>query len=509
MMKQTPFMRSRLAAAGFLVLAAGCVSAPASGEPAKPEGLQHVENGKTFSVADRFGADPVEYAVHWDRYVLETDAAGTPTTISGTAYLRACECDPAARPVMFLFNGGPGASSSPLHFALGPARRERGEEATSFPENPDTILRMADLVFIDPVETGLSRAASPDGESRFLGVEGDVEAVGAFIHEWLDAHDRSDAPVFVTGQSYGGYRLANLAADLGGLDVEGLIMVSPALDMGAGAGDAGHVFALPTMAATAWRFGKSSLEADGEAEAWEQARAFAETDYLVALQRGDLLADDERQQIASRVAAMTGLPVGLVLDSNLRVDIQDFLENVLAEENLLVSRLNTAVTQEKRPPANPDRPDGANDPSLGLGRSNKIISEDIGAYLQEKTGLETEEGYRSLNLDANFAWDWRPASKRPRFTFDAAPKVRSFMQDNDDVRLLVFGGYRDLAVTALQTQYALTHAGLPQARVHYEKMLSGHSPFDEDALREPFTRTIHDFMLAALGDDAAEAEKSE
>ena len=486
-----------LAALSLVVVSACATARPGQAETSWPPAITHVENAGTYMVQDRFGEDLVSYGVHWDSLALEVDEDGNETTISGTAYIRSCDCEPNMRPVMFLFNGGPGASSSPLHFALGPSRRNRQGEETTFADNPDTLLRVADLVFVDPVETGFSRSASPDGESRFLGVEGDVEAVAAFIDHWLEAHDRSGAPIFIAGQSYGGYRLANMVPQLGGLDVRGLVMVSPALDMGGSNGDAGHVFALPTMAATAWRFGKSSIDAENEPEAWEKARVFAESDYLVALQRGDLIADAERQAIAERVAEITGLPKTLVLESDLRVDIQDFLENVLADENQLVSRLNTAVTQEKRPPANPDRPDGANDPSLGLGRSNKIISDDIGAYLKRLTGLIREDGYRSLNLDANFAWDWRRSGKRPVFSSNATPGLAQFLEQNEDARLLVFGGYRDLAVTVLETQYALSHAGLPQGRVKFEKMVSGHSPFDEEALRAPFATAIHDFIVNA------------
>ena len=501
---------ARLFAAGAVsVTVAGCMAAPSVAEADVSTAVQHVTTGEVFSVDDAYGSTPVGYTAHWDRLVLDIDEAGAETTISGTAYLRACDCPSSQRPVMFLFNGGPGASSSPLHFALGPKRRDGEKGEATFPGNPVTILRDADLVFIDPVETGFSRAASPDGESRYLGIDGDVEAVSAFIHSWLSAHDRAGAPVFVTGQSYGGFRLANLAADLDDLNVKGLVMVSPALDMGAGSSDLGHVFALPTMASTAWRFGKSSIDAASEEEAWEQARAFAETDYLVALQRGDLLAEAERERIATRVAAMTGLPTELVMDADLRVGTQVFLENVLADENRLVSRLNTAVTQEKRPPANPDRPAGANDPSLGLGRSNKIVSDDIAAYLKALTGLEREDGYRSLNLDANFAWDWRRGDKSPVFSFNATPLVASFLDKNEDAELLVFGGYRDLAVTALQTQYALNHAGLPQDRVEFVVMASGHSPFDEEALREPFASHIRAFIAQALADQGMAGETQE
>lgn len=489
-----PFLLAALAIAA-------CASVDA--EPAEST-WRHVENGQTYEVADQFGPEKLDYKVHWDSFILDETDGAAGSVISGTSYLRKCDCAPSQRPVVFLFNGGPGASSSPLHFALGPHTRERG--AATFPDNSNTILRAADLVFIDPVETGFSRAAAPDGTSRFLGVDGDVEAVSDFIHNWMTAHERDSAPVFIVGQSYGGFRLANLLPSVGDVNVQGLVMVSPMLNASASASDLGNVFAFPTMVTTAWRFGKSSIEASGEAEAWETARRFSETELLVALEQGDLLDQSEKQRLASEIASMTGLPADLVLEANLRVDIQDFLETLLADDQLLVSRLNTAKTEATKPvSANPDRPAAANDPSLGLGRSNKILAADIAAYLTDMTGLDRGEEYRSLNLDANFAWDWSGAN-RELFYADATPLVAEFMSANTDARLLVFGGYRDLATPLLATRYALTHGGLPQARVELAMLPSGHSPFDEEALKAPFAERIYAFIqthtatMAAKGD---------
>tara|TARA_R110001606_G_scaffold88268_2_gene198545 strand:+ start:8579 stop:10075 length:1497 start_codon:yes stop_codon:yes gene_type:complete len=491
-----------------LLLAMLCVAACAtiSSEPASLS-WRHVENGRTYQVADQFGPDKLNYKVHWDRFELDETADSGRSVVSGTTYLRSCDCAASQRPVVFLFNGGPGASSSPLHFALGPHARERG--AATFPDNSNTILRAADLVFIDPVETGFSRAAATDGTSRFLGVDGDVEAVSAFIHKWMTAHGRDNSPVFIVGQSYGGFRLANLLPRVGDMNVQGLIMVSPLLNASASASDLGNVFALPTMVATAWRFGKSSIEAPTEADAWEIARRFSETELLVALEQGDMLDQSEKKRIASEITAMTGLPSDLVFESNLRVDIQDFLETLLAGDSLFISRLNTAKTESVKPAAtNPDRPAAANDPSLGLGRSNKILASDIARYLKDMTGLDQGQDYRSLNLDANFAWDWSGANQQ-LFYADATPRVADFMNANTDARLLVFGGYRDLATPLLATRYALTHAGLPQERVEFEMLASGHSPFDEDALKAPFADRIYTFIQIHTATMSAKGEQSQ
>ncbi|OZB17221.1 MAG: hypothetical protein B7X53_06865 [Hyphomonas sp. 34-62-18] len=494
MVSQVRLVFSALAVA---FLAGACATPPvadASPEAAAPAWTVFA-NGSAQSVADRFGEAPLAYSVSWSELRLDPEAGAESATISGTAYLAECACDRATRPVMFLFNGGPGASSSPLHFSMGPKARGAGG---AFPDNPYTILRAADLVFVDPVDTGFSRASSQEGQARYLGVEGDVDAVNRFIRSWLAENGRQGAPLILAGQSYGGTRLAYLVAKVTDLNVRGLVMVSPALDSAAGQTDLGYVFTLPTMAATAWRYGRSAIEAESEAESWEKARAYAERDFLIALQKGDQIGAEEKAAVAEEIAAMTGLSAQAIEAADLRIDIQFFLETLLADEGLLVSRLNTGVTSPlPSPDANSHRPAAANDPSLGLGRSNVILSAEIASYLKEVTGILGGDDYRSLNLDANFMWDWRASDKSPRFYVSAAPVLSAFLREKPDVELLVFAGYRDLATTLLGTQYALTHNDLPQDRVTLTALPGGHSPYDEEALKADIAGQLYSFIEAA------------
>lgn len=480
-----------------LASAFGSAALHAAAEPV-PAVWEHVQNNETFHVSDTYGADLLSYTVHWDSFVLDVTREGDATTISGTSYLCQSGEPGAAKPVMFLFNGGPGASSSPLHFALGPrSRPEKGSgEDDVFLENSHTILRASDLVFIDPVETGFSRAADPDGKSPYLSVDRDAEAVSAYIHAWLAEHGREDAPVFIAGQSYGGFRLANMLPSMDDVNVQGLVLVSPMLDASGSESDLGYVFALPTMAATAWRLGKSDIKADSEDEAWNAAREFAETEYLVALQQGDLVRSQTAEHVATKLAAMTGLAKQDILEWNLRISTQTFLETVMVDQGMLVSRLNTAIVRPVKKPENPDRPAAANDPALGLGKSNKIIAEDIASYMEQATGLTGKDGYRSLNLDANFSWGWSSQHSGLFYT-NAAPLLGNFLQEHDNVSLLVFGGYRDLATPLLATQYALSHAGLPKDRVELINMPTGHSPFGEVDGKALFSNEIYTFLTQA------------
>lgn len=487
MMKQHRLsaIRSALLISGLVLAACATIQA----EIVEPVPFTHAHTDEVFK-----SAHGLAYRMHWDSLELDEREGERTTTISGTSYLAACECDASERPVMFLFNGGPGASSSPLHFALGPSSRSDD----GMVPNEQTLLDAADLVFIDPVETGFSRAADEEGQSRFLSVNGDADAVAAYISAWVEAHGRGASPVFITGQSYGGFRLTHLLSRLEGVEPRGLAMVSPMLNAGMGASDLGSVFSLPTMAATAWREGQSAIDAESEVEAWEIAREFAETEYLLALQEGDHISDADAAGIAGTLAGMTGLEVDAVLDMNLRINTQFFLENVLAEENKLVGRLNTAIIVEKAPPANAARPDAANDPALGLGRSNKIISEDIATYLGERTGAGLEDGYRSLNLDANFAWDWSAPGGRYQPVMTGLPALSRYLNSHPDVSLVVFGGYRDLTIPLLSLDYQLSHAGLPQDQVNLHPMLGGHSPFDEADAKPLFTEALRRLINETL-----------
>jgi hypothetical protein len=124
------------------------------------------------------------------------------------------------------------------------------------------------------------------------------------------------------------------------------------------------------------------------------------------------------------------------------------------------------------------------------------LAPDIAAYLEAATGLVTDEAYRSLNLDANFAWDWRGPDRSARFYVSAAPALSAFMQDNPQVRLLVLAGMRDLATPLLGTVHTLSHAGLPAARTELMVLEAGHSPYDEDSLRPLIARRLSAFLGA-------------
>lgn len=441
----------------------------------------------------RIDGHQVDYRATWSETVLSDEAGVPQATISATSYVREGVQDRARRPVMVFFNGGPGASSSPLHFgAFGPRKRAVGGPAagasTEMLDNPASPIDVADLLFVDPVGTGFSRELREGGGRAYWNTRGDPGSVLELIRNWLRDNGRGESPLIVTGQSYGGLRAALMARDMADLNVAAMVLVSPATDTTGSAGspsnDSPFVFSLPTMAVAAWHHGRVARDGRDAAQVWESARSFAQGEYLLALHQGALLPAAERKRIAARVSEFIGLPAATVEAANLRVDTQVFLETLLADQDKVVGRLDTRVAAPKpAKPVNPDRPAAANDPSLGLGRSNVIKSDYATKYFRDELGVDTTRDYYGVTLDVNFNWDWSGAlpSAGPgaRFWFNATPNLAGLLAAKPQARLLVVGGYYDLATPILGVRHAMTHAGLPMDRVEMLALPGSHSPFDD------------------------------
>lgn len=439
----------------------------------------------------------IPYLASFEQHVL-CDGEGKPqATVSAIAYQRTDVAERGSRAVVFFFNGGPGASSSPLHFdAVGP--RLRGERDAqgrrSMTENPSSVLDAADLVYLDPVGTGFSRPLPGGDGTPYWSNAGDAAAMLATIRAWLAGHERASSPVVIVGQSYGGYRLARMMEHAGDLNLAALVLVSPALENPGGASDLDHVFDLPTMAAAAWYHGRAGRESGATVAGWFDAAAeFARTDYLVALFQGAALPDDARERIAERVSGFIGLPPEFVLEHDLRVDSETYLNTLLAQQGRLVGRLDTRVTGPfpENPP--PDRPAAANDPALGLGATNVIAAPDIADYLEDELGVTTDREYVSLTLDVNFRWDRSDPQSRPGAP-GPARHIAAIMRDKPALELVLVTGIYDLAVPTLAPLYSLRHAGIPLERLTVARFPAGHSPYEGPEGRARFSRLLRDLL---------------
>lgn len=438
----------------------------------------------------------VTYRATWWEAVLK-DVAGAPqATISATAYVREGVREAANRPVIFLFNGGPGASSSPLHFrAFGPRMLTERDSAGNqqVQDNPDSLIDVADLVFIDPVGTGFSRPLRANGGNAYWSIDGDAGAALALAREWLAANGRTLSPVYFAGESYGGYRIGAMACQMGNLNLAGLILISPALNFGTSA-DQQAINALPTMALAAW-YQRGRADGRQAAQVWEDARRFAQGEYASALQLGSSLQAQEAQAVADRIAALTGMDPTTITKAELRPSSQTFLETLVPGST--VGRLDVRVVAPNRAlPARGDRPAAANDPSLGLGKRNVIVSRPIAAYLRDELGVRTDRDYYSLTLDVNFAWNWSQPDPRPGQGWGVAGNIAALMRDKPQLRLLVLSGYYDLATPALGTRHAIDHSGIPRERTTMLEFPVGHSVAEGDEGRALSGAALRKFLTA-------------
>lgn len=390
------------------------------------------------------------------------------------------------RPLMFLWNGGPGASSSPLHLsAFGPRRFAATPghlvgittEPRMIEENPATLLDVADLVFVDPVGTGMQTDVDDPPE---LTVELDGAAVEAFVRHWINAHGRKRSPLHLVGESFGAFRLTEMSERLADLDVRGLILISPMLDPAIQApsvgNDQSHIADVPAMSVAAWRHGRSKIRSNDVDEVWRAARDFAEGDYLVALQKGVAVEPAKERAVAERLHLLTGVPIDRIIKSRLRLSSEEFLRELLYDEDRIVGRLDTRITGPlPAPVVDGGRPPSADDPALGVGRSNIILSPDIKHYLRQHAGADGAGDYVALTLALNFAWDWRPASKKAEFSRNYLPRVAVLLDERPAAQMLVIGGIYDMATVWGGVVYSMMHAGISADRFTLLMTHGGHS----------------------------------
>src|SRR5213593_109103 len=260
------------------------------------------------------------------------------------------------RPLTFSFNGGPGSASGWLHLgAIGPRRVRMNPDGTmpappyELVDNEHTWLNQSDLVFIDPVGTGYSRAVRPELASKFFGLQGDIESVGEFIRMYLTRYERWTSPLFLAGESYGTTRASALSGYLidRGIAFNGIMLISTIMNFEttnfAAGNDIPYTLFLPSYAATAWYHKKLSpdMQAKPVAKVVAEAEAFASGEYSSALEKGARLTDKERQDAINRLAHFTGLDTKIIDYANLRVNLNLFRKELLRTERRSIGRLDS------------------------------------------------------------------------------------------------------------------------------------------------------------------------
>jgi len=388
--------------------------------------------------------------------------------------------DAAERPLLFCFNGGPGASAVWLHLGgLGPRRAQVNDDGTLPPppfrlvDNASTVLLAADLVFIDPVATGYSRAAKDERPEQFFGKDPDIKAIAEFIRLYTTRHERWRSPKYLCGESYGVFRAAGLASELQdahGMFLSGLVLVSGLVDFEtirtAPCNDLPFCTFLPSFTAVAHfhRRLPADLQQDLP-QAVAAARAFAAGEYATALFAGGALPAERREQVAVELARFTGLPRDFILRHDLRVEPEAFRKQLLANEGLICGRFDGRITGRDGDPA---AAEPGFDPSFAAALGP--LASMMNAYVREELGFESDVPYKVLAGVGPWSFDQNAYASTSRELADAIAK-------NPHLRVLVQVGLCDLAVPGDSMRHSIDHLKLaPQLRgtISFAEYQSGH-----------------------------------
>jgi carboxypeptidase C (cathepsin A) len=406
------------------------------------------------------------------------------------------------RPITYAFNGGPGAASAYLDIgALGPRVLDFGAQGKPQPaidhvvDNPDTWLAFTDLVFVDPDGTGFSRAASDDAAKKLWQVQGDLDALAQIIRLHLTRADRLSAPVYLVGESYGGFRaarLAHLLADEAGIAAQGVMLISPAIEFRLMSGDRFDLLpwalALPSFAAV-----ELETQQKLSPEALREAEHFALGDFLVGLAANP---EGVPPQFYARIAEFTGLDAGLVARWRGRVPTGVYLKEMRRGEGEVLSRYDGAVAA---PDPNPGGRYNEDDPVLqgSLAPYTRAFT----AYARDELGFATDLTYHLLSRDVGRHWQWRDGDANDRSSIGAADTLARALSLHPQLRVLIAHGLTDLTTPYMMSRYVVDHlpSNVTGARVSLKLYPGGHMMY----MRAGSRRRLHDDALAFYGAEPA------
>ncbi|MBI3476785.1 MAG: peptidase S10 [Acidobacteria bacterium] len=414
--------------------------------------------------------------------------------------------DAGKRPLTFAFNGGPGSASIWLHMgALGPKRvvLESNGFMPAAPyrmeDNPATLLDRSDLVMIDAMATGYSRAATAELTKKFLGVRGDVQAFGEFIRLYLSRYDRWNSPLFLLGESYGTTRAAGIAGYLAdrGVSFNGVTLLSLAVDFQTlewnKSNDLPYVLLLPTFSTIAGYHHKLAADLTQDmTKTRQEVVHWAMNDYLVALGKSDAMSAEERKKVVDQLARYTGLRPEIVENNNLRIDVPTFMKELLIDQKLIVGRLDGRFTS-----GDPEER-GYYDPS-GSAVMPPYTSV-FNHYVRSELGYKTDMPYRVFPTDetAFQRWEWGSASEGFPST---AGGLRSAMIKNPYMKILVMEGHYDLATPFAAADWTMDHLNLGakyRQSVSYATYEAGHMVYIDRAEHTKMKKDLVDFMEKCL-----------
>ena len=493
-----------------LSLAAGLAAAAVTADPHPdteaaapvPEPLYAASEGRV-----RIDGETIDYRAVAATKEMRNEDGEVIAHFGYTAYT-AKGADPAERPILFAYNGGPGSASMWLHMGILGPRRAVVEDTAFSTEGPFrrvnnefSILDRADLVMIDPVGTGFSRAVGDAEGADFWGVDNDIRSVSNFIARYVSDHGRWASPKYLLGESYGGIRSGGVAYTLltrHSIALNGVVLVSPYMDFIAGnAGiknDLPYVNFFSTFAATAWYHEAIDARPDELQAFLRDAEAFATDVYAPALLKGNRLGAQERERVLAGMQRFTGIDADYWDRANLRIDEQRFAKELLRERRQTVGRIDSRFVGDAI---------GHNAESFRYDPFFPAIGPAFVAafndYYREELGVETERRYvTSAGLYGD--WDQRHAQPGARGRVpvpNTAVDLAYAMTQNPHMRVLVQQGYYDLATPYGATRYFIDHMDLPPRlldNLELKLYEAGHMMYVHPASRERFRRDLAAFI---------------
>ena len=416
--------------------------------------------------------------------------------------------DPTKRPITFAFNGGPGSASIWIHMGLlGPKRVLLNDDGTPLPpparltENEYSVLDMTDLVFIDPIGTGFSRAVKGDKPNDYWGWTKDVESVGDFIRLYISRNQRWGSPKFIAGESYGTTRTTGLSdylSDKYGMYLNGIVLVSTALDFATldfnDGNDLPYILYLPSYAATAWYHKKLKTKyQEMPLEKYlEEVRHFAGGEYLQALFNGSRMAEKQIEQVADKTANYIGLTREYVLRANLRVTLPRFSKELLRSERRTVGRYDGRFIGIDRDAAGEEPED---DPA-GY-EINGTFAGAFNDYICRELGYKTDLPY-AFSTDLWKTWSYKEYENK---YVQLEEVLRKTMVRNKFMKVWVLNGYYDMATPFYASEYVFSHLQLdpvlqPNLSLTYYE--AGHMMYIHKPSLEKFRKDAEFFFENAL-----------
>lgn len=427
-----------------------------------------------------------------------------------TAYHRKGDYGPAERPIVFAFNGGPGSSSLWLHMGiLGPQRVVVNDPDYAPPppakrvDNEYSIIDVADLVMVDPVGTGFSKPVGEAEGDKFWGVDQDIESVALFIKQYITERGLWAAPKFVLGESYGGVRGSGLAHHLQsrhGMNLNGLILVSPFIDTAAGRDGGGldlpHALFLPSLAATAWYHDALGDKPKKLEPFLAEVEEFALSEYLPALTAGYTIDPARKREIAEQAAAYTGTTTDYWMKADLRVDHQQFLQELKRNDRLIAGRIDSRFIGPSVNPLSESMDYDPFFPAVGPAYTAAFFD-----YLHNELEFGRDEEYKTTAWPLDWDWSHRDPDGNQQVAVNLLPDLSRAMIMNPGLKLHIQQGYYDLATPYAATNYYIRHLDIPaeaRNRIRYDLYPAGHMMYLHEESMQAYRDDLAAFIVDAI-----------